>query len=605
MLHTSKLQLLLVPLFFSSAAWAGVLHVDAALATGANNGSSWVNAFQGKDGLQAALLAAAAGDQIWVAQGLYRPSSTGSRDDSFRLRIGVEIYGGFDGTELTLGERDPAAHVTILSGDLAGDDAQGLLGENSFHVLHGNASNSSAVLDGFTVTGGNANGSGSNRDRGGAILCVIGASPTVRQCLFTANRCTFGGGAGYVNNSSAPSFTDCTFENNLGGSFGGAFDMASNVSASFERCTFRGNSAARAGALEIFGSSPVRVSNSLFHGNTSTGGGGGGALFVSTSNAQIRNCTIVGNSATANAAGGILATGGMPLFVNCVVAGNTGAGGASGAAAQISPATLNVTYTLTEAGYVGTGNVAAVAVFETCATTPFRLQPGSPGVDGGSNAGVAAGATLDLAGQPRFVDLPTVPDTGAGVGALVDMGAYESAVDCNANGTADVCDVLLGTSPDVNQNGLPDECECAGGLAPFAYCTAKVNSLGCLPEIVATGFASASSTLPFTITASKLLNQTIGLHFYGYQAGSAPFQGGTLCVSGPVRRTSLQSSGGSAAGADCTGAIALDFNAYLQAGSDPLLLVVGQQVNVQVWSRDLADPFDSSLSAAVQLQVCQ
>ena len=90
----------------------------------------------------------------------------------------------------------------------------------------------------------------------------------------------------------------------------------------------------------------MKVYDSLFHGNTSTGGGGGGAIYISGSSPAIRNCTIVGNSATANIAGGILSSGASPTIVNCVVSGNTGQGGATGSTSQINPSNLAVSYTL-------------------------------------------------------------------------------------------------------------------------------------------------------------------------------------------------------------------------------------------------------------------
>jgi hypothetical protein len=600
MLHRTLFRTFAAALTLASAASAGTLYVDASRTTGANNGASWADAFQGVDGLANALAAAASGDQIWVATGVYKPTLTTTRTIYFQLKNGVEVYGGFDGSESVLTQRDVALNVTTLSGDLLGNDGSSAFGDNSFHVVQGAGTNSTAVLDGFVVTAGNANSATNNQDKGGGILCLAGASPTVRNCTFTLNRCTFGGGAGYIN-SSSPSFSDCVFDGNLGGSFGGAFDMASGVAATFNRCVFRNNSAARAGGIEIFGSSPVKVWNCLFHNNTSTGTGGGGAIFVSSSTPQIRNCTIVFNSATANATGGILGTGGS--VINCVVFGNTGSGGSSGQAAQLSPGTMNVTYTLTSTGFTGAGNVTATPLFDTCGPLPQRLATNSPGIDAGSNAGIPAGVTLDLAGALRTGDSVLVVDSGSGTGAIVDMGAFESS-DCNGNSVADWCDLQAGTSVDVNANGLPDDCECQGGAPPVVYCTAKINSLFCLPSISATGFASASIPAPFLIEATNIVSQKQGLLFYGYGAASAPFLGGVLCTTTPLRRTPAQNSGGSISGADCTGVFSFDFNAWIASGADPLL-VTGQQVNAQYWSRDPQDPFTTNLTDAVQFAICQ
>src|SRR5205085_6817332 len=136
------------------AAFAGTRYVDVA-ASGANDGSSWSNAFAGVDGLANALVVAVAGDQIWVAQGTYKPTAGTSRSVAITLKTGVEIYGGFAGGETSLAQRDVAAHVGVLSGDLAGDDASNVFTDNSYHVLNGAGTNATAVLDGFTVRGGN------------------------------------------------------------------------------------------------------------------------------------------------------------------------------------------------------------------------------------------------------------------------------------------------------------------------------------------------------------------------------------------------------------------------------------------------------------------
>ncbi len=601
MSHRTKLRTLASTLLLACPGFAGTLYVDVGLTTGANDGSSWSNAFQGVDGLQNALAAAVSGDQIWVAQGVYKPTLTTTRTIYFQLKNGVEVYGGFDGTEALLDQRDVAANVTTLSADLLGNDASNAFGDNSFHVIQGAGTNATAVLDGFVVTGGNANSGTNNQDRGGGILCLSGASPTIRNCTFTLNRCNFGGGAGYIN-ASSPTFLDCVFDFNFGGSFGGAFDMASGVGATFNRCVFSNNTALRAGAIEIFGSSPVKVWNCVFHNNSATGTGGGGAIFVSGSAPGIRNCTIVANTATGNATGGILGAGGT--VVNCVVYGNSGSGGSSGQAAQISPSTMNVTYTLTSTGFTGVGNVTGVPLFDPCGPFQYRLTSSSPGIDAGNNAGVVAAAGLtDIAGGLRFADSALVADSGAGAAPVVDMGAFETG-DCNGNGVADWCDLQSGTSLDANANGLPDDCECQGGAPPVVYCTAKVNSLFCTPAISATGYASLSSPAPFVIQATSILNQKQGLLFYGYGAAAAPFQGGFLCTTTPLRRTSAQNSGGSAAGSDCTGAFSFDFNAYIASGADSLL-VVGQQVNAQFWSRDPQDVFTTNLTDAVQFAICQ
>ncbi|MCE9592948.1 MAG: right-handed parallel beta-helix repeat-containing protein [Planctomycetes bacterium] len=603
MSQRSVLASVFVASVLGSSAFAGTRFVDVALTTGANDGSSWADAYRTPDGVSVALAASIAGDEVWVATGTYLPTVLGTRATAIPLKNGVAVYGGFAGGETSVAQRDVALNATILSGDLAGDDPSAILTDNSFHVLTGAGTNATAVLDGFTVRGGNANSAAANQDRGGGILCIAGASPTVRRCTFTTNRCTFGGGAGYVNNSS-PTFEDCIFENNFGGSFGGAFDIATNGGATFDRCVFRGNTAARAGALEIFASPAVKVFDSLFYANTSTGTGSGGALYVQQSAAQIRNCTIVQNSCTVSANGaGLRVSNGAPTVINCIFDQNTAAGGASGSAAQIAPATVSVTYSLIPAGYAGVGNLSATPVYDLTGPLPFRLALNSPGIDAGDNNGVAGGG-LDLAGAPRLLEVLTVPDTGSGSTPLVDLGAFEADGDCNANNVPDWTDIALATSLDFNANTVPDECECSGGTPPTVYCTSKVNSQLCVPSITFQGSPSVSSASPFTLGAFDVLNHENGLLFYGYALQALPYQGGTLCLTAPARRTSVMNSGGSPTGTDCTGTFSFDFNARIQSGVDPLL-VVGQLVGAQYWSRDPQDPFGTSLTDAVRFAICQ
>ncbi len=138
-----------------------------------------------------------------------------------------------------------------------------------------------------------------------------------------------------------------------------------------------------------------------------------------------------------------------------------------------------------------------------------------------------------------------------------------------------------------------------------SYCTAKLNSQGCTPQISSVGQASATNAAPFTISAAQVINQKAGLLFYGYSSSSGAFQGGIKCVGGIVRRTQLQSSGGTSGPDDCSGVLSLDFNAHIQSGVDPALLV-GADVFAQWWYRDGPDPagFGTGLSNALSFRVC-
>ncbi|MBI5431721.1 MAG: VCBS repeat-containing protein [Planctomycetes bacterium] len=134
------------------------------------------------------------------------------------------------------------------------------------------------------------------------------------------------------------------------------------------------------------------------------------------------------------------------------------------------------------------------------------------------------------------------------------------------------------------------------------YCVAKTTSVGCSPAIASSGTPSASAGSGFTISASQALNNKNGLLFYGtHGRASAPFQGGTLCVKSPIKRTAVQSSGGNPPPNDCSGSFALDFNAYVASGADPAL-IGGVLVDAQYWFRDpgFTPPNNTGLSNALE-----
>ncbi len=159
-------------------------------------------------------------------------------------------------------------------------------------------------------------------------------------------------------------------------------------------------------------------------------------------------------------------------------------------------------------------------------------------------------------------------------------------------------DVANGTDFDVHARRFQ---ETAG---PQVYCTAKVNSQGCTPAIGVSGSPSLSSGAPFTIAATNVLSQKFGLMVYGFGSQFLPFQGGTLCVTGP-RRTGAQFSGGTVGPPDCTGTFAFDFNAHVLSGADPAL-VPGVTVSAQWYYRDPPDPagYGSGLTDAARFTIC-
>jgi hypothetical protein len=467
---------------------AAVRYVDVSLATGAGTGTSWADAYRGAGALQSALAASVAGDEIWVRAGTYLPSTTALRTASFTMKTGVGIYGGFAGTETARDQRDWKANVTVLSGDFLGNDSgTANVTENAYHVVVGTGATATAVLDGFTVRSGNANGaSASNQDKGGGILIVSSGAPTVRNCVFSSNRCTFGGGAGYIFSAQA-TFTDCEFNDNVGGSFGGAFDTNA-VTSTFTRCRFKGNSAARAGAFETYGGGNTTFANCLFTGNRATGSGGGAAIWIGVSSSIVRayNCTFSGNSATSVAGGVNTTSGGTLNAYNCILWGNSGPTGAT-AANQVNAGggTNVVAACIVQGGFAGTANLNVDPQFASAASGDYSLLATSPGIDSGNNTyAPTGGMTIDLAGAARYWDIAGVADTGVGPAPIVDRGCFEVIItvppclaDLTGNGTVDGADlgVLLGdwggtASGDLNGDGTTNGADLGILLGAWGPC---------------------------------------------------------------------------------------------------------------------------------------
>ena len=147
------------------------------------------------------------------------------------------------------------------------------------------------------------------------------------------------------------------------------------------------------------------------------------------------------------------------------------------------------------------------------------------------------------------------------------------------------------------------------GDYPVAYCTAKPNSLGCVPLASYVGVSSASATSGFAIVVSPLLNQRSGLLAYSISGPSqAPFQGGYLCLQSPLRRTPVASSGGASNPVtDCSGVFVLDMNRFASGalGSSPAveLSTVGATIWCQHWSRDPGSPSTTGLSNGLAYSV--
>ncbi|MBC8471734.1 MAG: hypothetical protein H8D56_19915 [Planctomycetes bacterium] len=329
-------------------------------ATGFNDGTSWENAFVY---LQDALMMASTGDEIRVAQGIYKPDqfvlskrANLGRMETFQLINSVSLKGGYAG----LGEPDPDVrdielYETILTGDLNGDDAQlvellDLLyehtrGENSYHVVTGINIDDTTVLDGFNITAGNANDPESaDPNSNGAGLYNFQSSPTVINCIFTGNSARWSG-AGMYNISSSPVVINCTFNKNSSGTssggHGGGIYNNPGSNPILTNCKFSNNWAGQGGGIHAMYSAPIAISCKFINNSANFGGG---MQFKDSIEPMFFGCTFSGNSAHIGAAARFIQS--SPILTNCLFTGNSADnnGGAIAFTNMSTPTLANCTF---------------------------------------------------------------------------------------------------------------------------------------------------------------------------------------------------------------------------------------------------------------------
>jgi len=329
---------LLLLLLSVTPSWAHRYYVDIE-ASGFNTGESWVNAF---NSLRSALDIANTNDEIWVAQGKYTPATVPDETNralSFVVPSAVRLYGGFQGGETGLSQRDYKTYPTILSGQMSASAV-------SYHVVRFSNVNALTRLDGFTVTHGYADGGFANSYGGGIYNTASGAgqssNPYIARCVIQGNHANQEGAGVYNFGSSSgmanPLFYDCLITDNENAVRGGGFYNQSSEGATanptINLCTFSENVAdgSEGGALcnIASGVASPSISKCTFYQNFSDGAGAGiyNSSWGGTANPSVTDCSFRKNYASAS--GGALFNSGSsatgtanPSFTRCSFRGNS------------------------------------------------------------------------------------------------------------------------------------------------------------------------------------------------------------------------------------------------------------------------------------------
>ncbi len=495
--------------FYTATAYPAALYVDDSAPPG-GDGSSWASPL--RDLATATEIAYASGGtttEIRVAEGVYTPDfGAGERSLSFWLANGCALLGGYAG----YGAPDPNArdidlYETVLSGDLNDDDLADFVNieDNSRHVVFSLFNPGTTMLEGFTVRGGRAEAFGHAGFGAGAV--VDGGNPVIRRCRFVGNHAeNLGAGLLVLYSNAAPTIDRCAFVDNRAlltqspngwlrrfESAGGGLRGLSTGVLRIINSIFEGNTA-DAGGAAAFTHSRTPITNALMVGNTAAAASGaaigGGALWLGAgTNVRLFNATLANNSAAVPGGAIRQAAGSFVVASNSIFWANS--------PTEILGPTSVITYSDIQGGWPGEGNIDANPLFvdsdgpdnnpDTWEDNDYRLSAVSPCIDAADNTSVPAdlpdldadGDTgepipLDLDGNPRFVDDPATPDTGAGGCLPVDMGVYEYQegssypVDLDGDGQVGVPDLIIllgawGPNPghpaDLDSNGevrVPD-----------------------------------------------------------------------------------------------------------------------------------------------------
>ncbi|NML23569.1 T9SS type A sorting domain-containing protein [Pseudoflavitalea sp. G-6-1-2] len=327
-----------------------------------------------------ALGTAQAGDSIFVMQGTYQAVS----GQSFSMKEGVKIYGGFAGTELYLMERNLQLGFKSI-----------LRGNNGRTIVNGAGITTAALLDGFTINGGAASY--------GAGMFNNQASPTISNCVFSDNH-----GGGMYNASSSASIINCVFAGNQPNTlttYGGGITNARSPNVTVINCVFSQNLGYWGGAIYIDDVAPIsiRIINCTFWGNDFVNNGGAGAIYCGArSSPVIQNCIISGNHVAMVIQNTLIPT----VVTQSIIQDGYNANW------NTNPLFVNI------ANPIGPDNIWGTA------DDGLKIPNNSPAANSGTNTipGIVLPAT-DVTGAVRVQ------------GNKIDMGAYETSFTPNAYNT--------------------------------------------------------------------------------------------------------------------------------------------------------------------------
>lgn len=425
-----------------------VYYVNGSVSS-SGNGTSWGTAFKTiQEGINAAYSSLSTPSsqtaQVWVKQGTYYVY-TSSTANTISMKEGVKIYGGFNGTETSLAQRDYINNETIIDGHQSSGSTnrvKHVVSALGVEVTTNNWNNwTNGLLDGFTITGGYITGGAgksimvtdpsqilsTGNNTAGAGVLIFKSAPSVANCKITGNDAPKGGGMYVVSATSFPStnnpkasIVNCEFSNNTAVMRGGGVSIDVASEPVFERCKFMNNScSAKGGGVYIDWVCPQSVFvNCLFAENSAFSAGALGA--DGSSSPVLVNCTVTNNTSTDVGAG--LYTGSYnadgtasnePILINCIVIGNHATWGGPVDLRIWHDDYFYVSHSILGTGFTSFGS--GILYNNPTFNSDYSLTQSSAGVD--------AGVTSDVLDPGNYI--PTIDINGNVRDSNPDMGCFE------------------------------------------------------------------------------------------------------------------------------------------------------------------------------------